>query len=117
MRMKASRLQIKLMQIYMLFVPFLSAFSISAWLPLPLLYMISASIYLLVTGKFLIFKEDWEIIIIVLLGILSLAFSPNLGTKNFNHTLAISTSVFFSTFRSRILSYDLILLVLFPKQF
>ncbi|MEH2458233.1 O-antigen ligase family protein [Nostoc sp.] len=88
--------QVKLAQLYIMLVPFITAFSLTPWLPLPLLYMMPISIYLIVIRRLKIFKEDLEIILMVILGITGMFFAlDKLGIKNLNHTCAIFTSIFF----------------------
>ncbi|MDF5737004.1 MULTISPECIES: O-antigen ligase family protein [unclassified Nostoc] len=88
--------QVKLAQLYIMLVPFITAFSLTPWLPLPLLYMMPVSIYLIVVRRLKIFKEDLEIILMVILGILGMFFAlDKLGIKNLNHICAILTSIFF----------------------
>ncbi|MDJ0676685.1 MAG: O-antigen ligase family protein [Calothrix sp. MO_167.B42] len=89
------KIQVKIAQIYIMLVPFITAFSLNPWLPLPLLYMMLVSIYLLIVRRLKIFKEDLEIILIVILGIISMFFAlDELGVKNLNHICAISTCIF-----------------------
>ncbi|NEU76495.1 hypothetical protein PI95_029270 [Hassallia byssoidea VB512170] len=89
------KFQVKLAQLYIMLIPFIAAFSLTPWLPLPLLYMMPISIYLIVIRRLKIFKEDLEIILMVIMGILGMFFAiDKLGVKNLNHTCAISTSIF-----------------------
>ncbi|MEH1904711.1 MAG: O-antigen ligase family protein [Nostoc sp.] len=88
--------QVKLAQLYIMLVPFITAFSLTRWLPLPLLYMMPVSIYLIVIRRLKIFKEDLEIILMVILGITGMFFAlDKLGIKNLNYISAIFTSIFF----------------------
>jgi len=86
----------KIIQIYILLIPFVSAFAINSWLPLPLIFMIIVSIYVIFSRQLKFFTEDWEIFLVIILGIVGFVFSLSyFGVKNINHTLAILTSVFF----------------------
>lgn len=77
-------------------MPFISAFALSPWLPLPLVFMMFISIYVVFSYQLKILTEDWEIFLLIILGILAFIFSSSyFGNKNINHTAAILNSVFF----------------------
>lgn len=76
---------------FVMTIPFLHAFSISAWLPLPLYYGIGVLLLYLLSGYHTFFfdKEDIFIIVFLICGILPIVFSVNdVGIKNITHTLA-----------------------------
>ncbi|MEQ8384493.1 MAG: O-antigen ligase family protein [Coleofasciculus sp. A1-SPW-01] len=97
----------RLIQIYIILIPFLSAFAVSPLLPLPLLFI--SSIFLILFGKFIdskIFwlRDDIDIFVIIALGVGTMIFSwQYLGQKNINHLAAISVSIFFFYFVVRVL--------------
>lgn len=96
MILKNLGLRTKLAQLHIMFMPFISAFPLNPWLPLPLLFMIFVSLYLVLSSQLKIFKDDIEIWIVIALGIVGMLFTTDyLGVKNINHVLAISISVIF----------------------
>jgi hypothetical protein len=67
----------KIIQIYILLMPFISAFALSPWLPLPLVFMMFISIYVVFSYQLKILTEDWEIFLLIILGILAFIFSSS----------------------------------------
>lgn len=101
MHIKLSYWNEKIISVYILLIPFISAFSFSPWLPLPLAFMMLISIYILFSRQFKIglFKRDWEILVMIVFGIIGFVFSTlYFGYKNINHTFAIVSSVLFYYF-------------------
>ena len=85
-----------IIKIYVLLIPFISAFGLSPWLPLPLFFMMIVSIYIVFSRQLKFFTEDWEIFLVIILGIVGFIFSLSyFGVKNINHVLAVLNSVFF----------------------
>ncbi|WP_068816443.1 O-antigen ligase family protein [Phormidesmis priestleyi] len=103
MSKQSNTLEIIILRMHILVMPFISAFSISPWLPLPLVLMALVTIFALLTARLKFTKEDVEIFLVIVLGIIAMMFSTDyLGAKNLNHTAAILTSVvfFFITVKS-----------------
>jgi hypothetical protein len=77
-------------------MPFTSAFALNPWLPLPMSFMMVISIYILFSYQLRVLKEDWEIFLVIILGILGFLCSKSyFGSKNINHTAAILSTVLF----------------------
>jgi hypothetical protein len=107
---------VRLLQGFVITMPFLHAFSVGPWMPLPLLYVIV--VFALYTresgalGAMYFTRDDLLIVVTLLLGILGYAVHwSQAGEKNFNHTLALCTTLFFFFFWMRswlsLLSIDL----------
>ena len=100
---KSNSLEIKILRTHILLMPFVSAFSISPWLPLSLVLMALATVFALLTARLKFTKEDIGIFLVIMLGIIAMIFSTDyLGAKNLSHIAAILTSVvfFFVTVKS-----------------
>ena len=93
--------KIRSLKYFIISIPFLHAFAISAWLPLPLLMAMSCFFIIGFKDKFTIgFKrEDSLLLITLFMGVfMNISYSNQIGSKNFSHIIAWVTSVFFFYF-------------------
>lgn len=94
-----------------LLMPFVSAFALSSWLPLPLLFVMLAFVGLFFGRRFglVFFKSDLLLVGVYVLSLVA-AFiaAPHIGERTLNHTFAFGVSVFFYFFviRSVLLHID-----------
>lgn len=86
-----------LFMVFVLTIPFLHAFALSAWLPLPLCFASFVFLTYVIKGNVIlnVNKEDIFILCFILLGLLpNIFFVGNIGIKNVTHTLAWGVSIF-----------------------
>lgn len=96
----------KIISAYLFIMPFTAALAINRTLPLPLLFLVTSLFFFIFTANFKILKfkkSDLLILLILLLGLIPwVSTFTNTGSKNYNHAIAISVSIFlyFITVRS-----------------
>lgn len=91
----------KTFKYFLISIPFLHAFAINAWLPLPLLVSIICFFIIGFKNKFAIDfrQEDTLLLITFFMGVFMNIFHSDLiGSKNISHIIAWSITLFFSYF-------------------
>ena len=96
-----NNLNLKTFKYFLITIPFLHAFAINAWLPLPLVISISCFFIIVFRNKFAFSfrKEDILLLITFFMGVLmNIFYADKIGAKNISHIFAWGTSLFFLYF-------------------
>ena len=91
----------KTFKYFLISIPFLHAFAINTWLPLPLLVSIICFFIICFKNKFVVSfrKEDTLLLVTYFIGVfMNIFYSDQIGSKNFTHIIAWSVSLFFFYF-------------------
>jgi O-antigen ligase len=80
-------------------MPFISAFALNPWVPLPLIYIIAAFIvYVLLSSHVqqLFYSDDFYLLMMIVAGLIGMSLVIEYtGTKNLNHVAALSMTILF----------------------